>query len=236
MERQASDGELSYAPDRRSWSSAVAPYVSISRKPPTSLSKEALSYIPQPPFERGYEHTQSLVERWLSNCSCIYKQEEMAPSTPRSASISLHHSMNRHRHGQGSQTSTRTKIPQPQTYRKRNMHHAGVHIGQLAELPVGIDEQVRGILGIRSWGDRVAAPNTLETESRFTGLAERFLADSKKNASDCSLEADWQLSLSSVVRAIADFSNGVVGAHATEKGKFIFPSQRVNNTKANAIF
>jgi hypothetical protein len=49
------------------------------------------------------------------------------------------------------------------------MYHAGVFVDNLAELPPAIDAEVRRILGIESWEDRVAVPGELRTETHLTG-------------------------------------------------------------------
>jgi hypothetical protein len=152
-----------------------------------------------------------------------------APPTPRSASLNgrERRSVNRHTRSQGSRTPSPSKKPSPQTYRTRNMHHAGVFVDNLAELPPAIDEEVRRILSIESWEDRLTAPGKHQMDTYLIGLASAFRADSQRNARECLLEGDWKASLNGLVRNLADLSPGTLRTHMSEKGELAVYAQEL---------
>ncbi|KAH7111136.1 hypothetical protein B0J11DRAFT_554388 [Dendryphion nanum] len=117
-----------------------------------------------------------------------------APPTPRNkfSNDRGRRGAKRHARSHGSRTPSPSKRPSPQTYRTRNMHHAGVFVDKLVDLPGVVDDEVRRILRIKTWGDQV-------------------------NARECLLEGDWKASMNSVVRGIADLWLGVLKTHMSEK-------------------
>jgi hypothetical protein len=108
------------------------------------------------------------------------------------------------------------------------MYHAGVFVDNLAELPPTVDEEVRRILGIESWEDRVAAPvGELQMATHLTGLASSFRTESRRNARECLLEGDWKASLNGLVRNLADLWPGALRTHMSEKGELAVCAQEL---------
>jgi hypothetical protein len=100
------------------------------------------------------------------------------------------------------------------------MYPAGVFVDNLAELPPAIDKELRRILEIESWEDRVAAlVGELQTATHLTGLASTLRAESRRNARECLLEGDWKASLNGLVRGLADLWPGALRTHMSEKGE-----------------
>jgi hypothetical protein len=106
------------------------------------------------------------------------------------------------------------------------MYHAGFFVDNLAELPPAIDE-VRRILRIESWEDRVAAPGEPQMETHLTGLASTFRAESRRNARECLLEGDWKASLNGLVTNLADLSSSVLMTHMSEKSELAMYAQEL---------
>jgi hypothetical protein len=102
------------------------------------------------------------------------ESQHCASSTPRSTSWNDRgrRSAKRHVRSHGYRTPSPSKKPSPQTYRTRNMYHAGVFVDNLAELPPAIDEKMRRIQGIESWEERVAAPvDELQSATHLIGTS-----------------------------------------------------------------
>lgn len=112
----------------------------VSSPPPPNPSLQTLALAEE--ALRSTQHStpeafESAIQDWVENCAAVCDLEMMAaPPTPRS----------------GSRTPSPSKRPSPQTYRTRNMYHAGVFVDNLADLPPAIDDEVRRILGIESSG------------------------------------------------------------------------------------
>jgi hypothetical protein len=101
------------------------------------------------------------------------------------------------------------------------MHHAGVFVDKLGNLPPAVDDEVRRILNIGTWEDRMpAAVDDSQAATHLSGLVSTFWAESQRNARECSLEGDWKASLNSVIRTIADFEAGALKTHMSEMGTF----------------
>jgi hypothetical protein len=100
------------------------------------------------------------------------------------------------------------------------MYHAGVFVDNLADLPPAINNEVRRILEIESWEDRVVATvDQSGNDTYLTGLAATFQTESRRNARECLLKGDWKASLNSLVRNLADLWPGTLRTHMSEKGK-----------------
>lgn len=225
MKRRASESDA-WESSRRSACSTKrrkiqCPNVSahhVSSPPPSNplvLAKEAL--------RSTQKSTPEAIRHWVENCSAACDPEIMAaPPTPRSASWNDRgrRSAKRHARSCGSRTPSPSKKPSPQTYRTRNMYHAGVFVDNLADLPPAIDEEVRRILGIKSWEDRVEALlDGPQAAAHLTRLVAMFRAESQRNARECLLEGDWKASLNGLVRNIAELWPGALKTHMSEKGK-----------------
>jgi hypothetical protein len=143
------------------------------------------------------------------------------PPTPRSASTSTRgrRDAKRHARSHSSRTPSPSKKPSPQTYRTRNLCSANVFVEALDELPLGIDEEVRRILRIKSWDDRVEAS---ADEALVDDAAVSYKTQSLENTRDCSLEGNWKTSLFTLIRALIKQSSapsaGELKLHVTEKG------------------
>jgi hypothetical protein len=84
------------------------------------------------------------------------------------------------------------------------MYYAGVFVDNLADLPPAIVDEVRGILGIKLWEDRVAATiDKTQAVAHVAGLVATFRAESRRNARECLLEGDWKASLNGLVRSLS---------------------------------
>ena len=100
------------------------------------------------------------------------------------------------------------------------MHHVGVYVDQLVSLPPVIDDEVRQILGIKSWEDRIAATaDGSQPTIHLSQPAATFWAESRRNARDCLLEGDWRATLSGLVRSLADPWPNLLKSHASDKSK-----------------
>ncbi|RMZ70944.1 copper transport accessory [Pyrenophora seminiperda CCB06] len=144
------------------------------------------------------KESESVIQHWVENCAAVCDLEMLAapPSPPRS---------------HGFRMPNPSKL-YPETYRTRNMHHAGVFVDTL-DLPPAIDDEVRRILGVDSWEDRVVATvYEPETATYLTGLATAFQTGSRTNARMCSLEGNWKASLFGLVRSLEDLWPGALRA------------------------
>jgi hypothetical protein len=100
------------------------------------------------------------------------------------------------------------------------MYHAGDFIDNLADIPPAIDDEVRRILGVKSWEDRVEAIlDVPQAAAHLTRLAATFRAESQRNARECLLEGDWKASLNGLVRNLAHLWPGALKTDMSEKGK-----------------
>jgi hypothetical protein len=233
MKRRLSDSDLWQAPlcsaccakrSKTQCANVAAPRVSspLPSNPSyqtLALADEALHSTQQ----QNPKETATLVQDWVENCTAVSDLEIMAaPPTPRSNSLNDRgrRSAKRHARSYGSRTPSPSKKPSPQTYRTRNMYHAGVFVDNLAELPPAIDEEVRRILRIESWEDQVAAPvGEPRSATHLAPLASVFRAESRRNARECLLEGDWKASLNGLVRNLADLWPGALRTHMSEKGE-----------------
>ncbi|EDU45947.1 hypothetical protein PtrSN002B_010399 [Pyrenophora tritici-repentis] len=197
---------------RRAGVSALTSDPSLQTLP---LTKEALHSVQQ----RNLEQFESSTEYWVQNYTAVCDLEMMAtPPTPRSSvPDGRGRRLKHYARSRGSRTPSPTKKPSPQTYRTRNMLHANVFVDHLDKLPPPIDEQVRGILGIESWENRVVASDEVQTKIDVDGLAVRLRTESLRNARECSLEGDWKASLNSLVRNLADLWKETLKTHMSEK-------------------
>ena len=194
------------------------PPSNLSSQPP-ALTEEALRSIQQ----SIHQVTESLVPDWAEGCTASYNPKMMAaPPTPRSASSNDRgrRSAKRYARSRGSRTPSPSKRLSPQTYRTRNMYHAGVFVDKLADLPPPIDAEVQRILGIESWHDPVVvALDRPQAVAHLTGLVSTFWAESQRNARECSLEGDWKASLNGLVRNLTELWPGTLKTHMSEKGR-----------------
>lgn len=198
---------------------ASSPPLSHSSPQPLSLTERALYTTQQPTRAK----TEAAIQHWVEGCAAVCDLEmTAAPPTPRSASsndrgrrAAKHHARSR-----GSRTPSPSKRPSPQTYRTRNMYHAGVFVDKLDDLPPAVDGEVRRILGIVTWNDPIpAAVDETQGATHLAGLVSTFWAESRRNARECSLEGDWKASLNGVIRNLADIWPGALKTHMSEKGK-----------------
>ncbi|KAH8708350.1 hypothetical protein GQ44DRAFT_628283 [Phaeosphaeriaceae sp. PMI808] len=137
-----------------------------------------------------------------------------APPTPRSG-VSSRGRLSRHdARSHGSRTPSPSKKPSPQTYRTRNMNQANVFVEGLSDLPPVIDNEVRQILGIESWEDRVVDPMD---EPHFNHAVAWCLAESRKHVGRCSLEGDWKTILYSLINMLSDPWAAELRVHMPEK-------------------
>ncbi|KAF1995250.1 hypothetical protein P154DRAFT_474609 [Amniculicola lignicola CBS 123094] len=226
MKRRVSDSDTwqSSSTKRRKTQCTHAGAPRVSPPPPSTpssqtlvLAEEALRSTQQP----TPKEPKSSIQHWVENCAAVSDLEIMAaPPTPRSASFNDRgrRSTKRHARSHGSRTPSPSKRPSPQTYRTRNMYHAGVFVDNLADLPPAIDDEVRRILGIESWEDRVEATvDEPQAAAYLTGLVATFRAESRRNARECLLEGDWKASLNGLVRNLADLWPGALRTHMSEK-------------------
>ncbi|KAF1846292.1 uncharacterized protein K460DRAFT_284013 [Cucurbitaria berberidis CBS 394.84] len=172
--------------------------------PTPPLTEEALC------SQLNHKAHQSSVRHWVETSTADCDPEMMAaPPTPRSAP-----SNNRGRRPRRARTPSPSKQTSPQTYRTRNLHQAGVFVDRLGYLPSVIDNEVRGILDIKSWDDQVAAATH---DARIETCAARYQTDSRRNARNCSLEGDWKASLYNLLVYLSDLWPDELQAHMSEK-------------------
>jgi hypothetical protein len=192
--------------------------------PPSNLSSQtlALGEVLRSGQQSTSNAPESSIQHWAEDCAAACTSERMAepPPTPRSAygNDRGRRSTKRHARSSGSRTPSPSK-PSPQTYRTRNMYHAGVYVDKLVDLPPAVDNEVRQILGIEKWGDRVAATVEGPPTAARTQAAATFCAESRKNVRDCLLEGDWKATSNSLLRNLADLSPNV-RTQTSEKSKF----------------
>jgi hypothetical protein len=167
------------------------------------LTKETLACLQHSLSESNTNNFQ------VTNCV----EEMTGPPTPRSAPTSRGRSR-RSARSHGSRTPSPHKKPSPQTYRTRNLHHAGVRIDTLPDLPPVIDARLRQIFGFESWQDRIIDPAEPHLESAIV----TYLAESRRNVRECALEGDWRASLYSLIRQLTDHAAGFFKVHMSEKG------------------
>jgi hypothetical protein len=171
---------------------------------PLLLTEEALAYL---------QH--SLRAPYTKNGKAVSCLEEMdRPPTPRTETTPRVRSR-RPARSYGSRTPSPHKKPSPQTYRTRNLHQARVHIDTVPVLPLIIRAQVLHILGFSSWQDRVLSL----AEPDFASAAASYLAESRRNASDCALEGDWKARLYLLIGKLTDHEAGLFKMHMSEKGR-----------------
>lgn len=198
---------------------AFLPLLSDSSPQPLFLTEKALHTTQQPICNK----VEAAIQHWAEGCAAVCDLEmAAAPPTPRSASLNDRgrRTAKRHARSRGSRTPSPSKRPSPQTYRTRNMYHAGVFVDKLGDLPPAIDGEVRRILGIATWDDPIpAAVNETQGTIHLAGLVSTFWAESRRNARECLLEGDWKASLNGVIRNLADFWPGALKTHMSEKGK-----------------
>lgn len=161
MKRRKIDNETwqsshrsAYSTKRSKTKSVGAPHA--SSPPPSNPSQQPLALTEEAlrSTQRStHEASEPSVQHWAENCASVCSLEMMAaPPTPRSASSNERgrRGAKRHARSYGSRTPSPSKRPTPQTYRTRNMYHAGVFVDKLADVPPSIDDEVRRILRIES--------------------------------------------------------------------------------------
>lgn len=150
MKRQVSDSDTWWFSPNAKRRKTQGADVSAPRpsSPTLALTKEALCSTQR----STYEAPKSPIQHWVESCATVCDPETAAPPMPRSASLNDRGRRNTKQHARhhASRTPSPSKRPSPQTYRTRNMYHAGVLVDNLADLPPIIDDEVRRILGIES--------------------------------------------------------------------------------------
>jgi hypothetical protein len=165
--------------------------------------------------EALYLLQQSFVKDKTKSDFADSNSEEMTtPPTPRSAPSQFRGRTRRPARSLRSRTPSPTKNPTPQTYRTRNLYHAGVYIETLADLPPAIDKVVRQILEIDSWDNQPMA-----LKQHLKDIADWYQNESQRNTQNVSLEGDWKFSLFGLVRKLSDPLSANLKAHMSEKGK-----------------
>ncbi|KAF9733831.1 hypothetical protein PMIN01_08174 [Paraphaeosphaeria minitans] len=228
MKRRVSDSDIwqftrcsACSPKRRKTQPADADAHPAASPPLSNASSRSLTLTDQAlhtTHRRIHEKAEALIQHWAEQCAV--PEMPAAPPTPRSAPSNDRgrRSVKRHARSRGSRTPSPSKRPSPQTYRTRNMYHAGVLVDKLGDLPPAIDNEVRRILGIETWEDRMpAALDEPQAATHLSGLVSTFWAESQRNARECSLEGDWKASLNSVIRNLADLEAGALKTHMSEK-------------------
>jgi hypothetical protein len=98
------------------------------------------------------------------------------------------------------------------------MYHANVFVDNLGGqvgLPLEVDCEVRGILGIESWDDHIPA-----SRHAFQALVDTFRRKSQMNARNCLLDGDWKAAMSTLLDNLADFYPDALRTNMSEEGKF----------------
>lgn len=141
---------------RRKTQSADADAPPATSPPPSNPSPQPLTLaekVLHTTQQLIHEKTKASIQHWAEGCAAVCDLEmAAAPPTPRSASFNDRgrRSAKRYVRSRGSRTPSPSKRPSPQTYRTRNMYHAGVLVDKLGDLPPAIDGEVRRILEIET--------------------------------------------------------------------------------------
>jgi hypothetical protein len=96
------------------------------------------------------------------------------------------------------------------------MYMASVFVERLADLPSIVDEELRQMLGIRSWEEQVAAP---ADEPHFDYTVDWYRTESQRNAKDCALEGDWKNCLSVLIKMLLEPGADDLQVNTSEEGK-----------------
>lgn len=233
MKRGFADNDLRQPPPcsaccakRRKTQCAPAVPPRTSSPPPFDPAPQTLALVDTPLLSTQQHNLKDVarsIQSWVEDCAATSSPEVMAaPPTPRSYAINERgrRSGRRYARSYGSRTPSPSKKPSPQTYRTRNMYHAGVFVDNLGELPPVVDVEIRRILGVESWESQVTAPlSETPIATHLAALASTLASESRSNARECLLEGDWKASLNGLVRTLVVESSGALKSHMSEKGK-----------------